>query len=171
MVELGRSAVHGNHYVFARFVSGSLDGGNDGVQCVFRAFQVRSETSFIAYGCAEATAFQDFLQCMEYFGTHAQTFTEGVGTYGAYHEFLEGNGSVTVRTAIDDVHHRYRHHIGICTTDIAVEWNIEIGGSSFGYGKRYAEDGICTQIGFCFRTVQCQHGMVYFHLLECGHAD
>ena len=25
MVELGRSAVHGNHYIFARFVSGSLD--------------------------------------------------------------------------------------------------------------------------------------------------
>ena len=60
MVELGRSAVHGNHYIFARFVSGSLDGGNDGVQGIFCTLQIRSKTSFIAYCCAEATVFQDF---------------------------------------------------------------------------------------------------------------
>ena len=171
MVELGRSAVHGNHYIFARFVSGSLDGGNDGVQGIFCTLQIRSKTSFIAYCCAEATVFQDFLQCMEHFGTHTQTFAEGSGTYGAYHEFLESNGSVTVRTAVDDVHHRYGHHIGICTTDISVEWDVEVSGGSLGHGKRYAEDGIGTQIGFRFGSVQCKHGMVDTHLVEGGHTD
>ena len=151
MVELGRSAVHGNHYIFARFVSGSLDSGNDGVQGIFCTLQIRSKASFITYCCAEAAVFQHFLQCVEHFGTHTQTFMERRGTYGAYHEFLERNGSVTVRTA--------------------VEWDVKVSGGSLGYSKRYAEDGIGTQIGFRFGSVQCKHGMVDTHLVEGGHTD
>jgi len=36
MVEFGRSAVHTDHYVFTRFVSGSFDGCDDRVQSIFR---------------------------------------------------------------------------------------------------------------------------------------
>ena len=39
-------------------------------------FEVRSETTFVAYGSAEATIFQYFLQSVEYFGAHSQTFSE-----------------------------------------------------------------------------------------------
>ena len=83
---------------------------------------------------------------MEYFGTHAQTFTEGSCAYRAYHEFLEGNRSVTVRTTVDDIHHRYGHYVCIGTTDVAVQGYIEISGGSFCYGEGYAENSICAQI-------------------------
>ena len=75
-VELRRSAVHTDHDVFAWFVSGSLDSGKDRVQSIFRSFQSRSETTFVTYGSAQATVMQYFLQCVEYFGTHTQTFLE-----------------------------------------------------------------------------------------------
>ena len=76
MVEFGRSAVHTDHYVFTRFVSGSFDGCDDRVQSIFCTFQIRSETTFITYGSAETAVFQYLLQCVEYFGTHSQTFSE-----------------------------------------------------------------------------------------------
>ena len=76
MVEFGRSAVHTDHYVFTWFVSGSFDGCDDRVQSIFRTFEVRSETTFVAYGSAEATILQYFLQSVEYFGAHSQTFSE-----------------------------------------------------------------------------------------------
>ena len=46
MIEFGRSAVHGNHHIPARFVVGSLNGSNDRVQSVFCACLVGSETDW-----------------------------------------------------------------------------------------------------------------------------
>ena len=57
VVEFGRSTVHGNHYIFTRFVSGSFDGGNDRIQCIFGTFEVGSETAFITYGSTKSAIF------------------------------------------------------------------------------------------------------------------
>ena len=108
---------------------------------------------------------------MEHFCAHAQTFTERIRPYRTYHKFLESDGGITVRTAIDDIHHRNRHYICICSTDIAIEGNIKVCRRCFGYGKRNPQDCICTQIGFGLCAVQGQHGMVDTHLFKNRHAN
>jgi hypothetical protein len=49
-IEFGGSTVHGDHDVFARFISGCFNGSDNAVQSVFRTFQIWSETTFITYG-------------------------------------------------------------------------------------------------------------------------
>ena len=119
-IELAGGAVHANLYIPSRFVAGSMDGGHDAVQCVFRTLQCGGKTSLIAYGGAEAAVVEHLLQGMEYFGAHAQAFTEGGGTYGTYHELLEGNGRIAVRAAVDDVHHGHGHHVRVHTAYIPI---------------------------------------------------
>ena len=83
---------------------------------------------------------------MEHFGAHTQTFAEGRRTDGADHKFLEGDRCITVRSAVDDVHHRDGHHIRIRAADIAVERHVKVVGCRFGYGERHAEDRVGSEL-------------------------
>ena len=144
IVKFGSGTVHSDCHVLARFVSGSFDGGHNRSQSIFRTVQSRSETAFVANSSAQTSVVQYFLQCVEYFSTHTQAFTEALRTYRADHEFLECDRSIGVRTSIDNIHHRNRQYISICSTDITVKRLVEIVGSSFSYSKRYSKHGVCT---------------------------
>ncbi len=89
---------------------------------------------------------ENFLEAMEHFSAHADTFLEAACADGADHEFLEADGSVRVSATVDDVHHGNGEHVAVAATDIFVEGKVEIIGSSLSNCERHAEDSVCAEI-------------------------
>ena len=120
VIKLGSSAIHGYRHILARLISSGFDSGHNRIQGIFRTIQCRSETALITYSRAQTTIVQYFLQRMENLCAHTKPLTETLRTYRTNHEFLKSDRSVGVRTSIDNVHHRNRQHVGICSTDITI---------------------------------------------------
>ena len=114
---------------------------------------------------------EHLLEVVEHLGAHAQPLLERRCAHGTDHELLKCDGSVGVRTAVDDVHHRHGQRLGVRTADITVEGHAEIVGSGAGHGQRYAEDGVGTQIRLGLRAVEGDHRLVDTHLIGHVHAD
>ena len=112
---------------------------------------------------------KDLLEAVEYFSTHAETFTEGSSTYRANHEFLECDRSIGVRATIDDVHHGDREYEGIRTADVAIEGDVEVLGSSLSYSEGYPEDSVCTELALGLGTIEGDHLQVDLTLVEHAH--
>ena len=114
---------------------------------------------------------QHFLQRMEHLCAHPQTFAERRSAHGTDHKLLESDRGITVRASVDDVHHRHRHDISVRATDVAIEGQLQIVGGGLGYGQRYAEDGVSTELRLSRCTVESEHLMIDGTLFECRHAD
>ena len=109
---------------------------------------------------------EHLLEGVEDFGTHAETFAERGSTYGTDHEFLERDGSVGVRTTVDDVHHGHGEGEGVRATDITVEGHVEGSGTGLSHGEGNAEDGVGTEVGLGLRAVEREHLVVDAALIE-----
>ena len=109
--ELRCCAVHSDGNVLSRNIASFLDSLHDAVESVVDTIELRSETTLVTYCCRKATAFEHFLESVEYFSTHSYTFSDAWSTYRANHELLERDRSVRVSTTVDDVHHRNRKNI------------------------------------------------------------
>ena len=161
-------AVHGNLDVFARFITGVFDSLYDAVESILDSVEVRRKSALISDGCAQATAFQQLSKGMEHFGTHTDAFLDRGSANRTNHEFLEGNGSVGVGTAVDDVHHRNGQRVGVAATDVAVERQSESLGGSLCRGKAHAEYGVGTELALGGRAIKGNHLLVKRAL--CEHA-
>ena len=155
--ELAGSAVHSNLHVLARLVAGILDGLNDAVQGILDAVECGSETTLVTHSSAQAALLEQLGQCVEYLGTHANSLALVLGTNGTDHELLEGDGGIAVCTAIDDVHHGHGQHMGIGTTDVAVQGHTEVVGSSVSHGERNAQDGVSAEFALSGGAVEFDH--------------
>ena len=71
-----------------------------------------------------------------------------------------------MRTAVDDVHHRNRHGIGVATTDVTVERQTQGVGSSLGSSQRNTEDSVGTELALGGSAVESQHLVVECALIE-----
>ena len=171
IIELRRSTVHSDSYILTRLVSGSLNCSHNRTQCILCSVKSRSKTSFITNSSTQTTVVQNFLQCVEYFGSHTQTFTETLCAYRADHKFLKCNRSIGVRATIDNVHHRNRQHISIRSADITVKRLVQIIGGSFSYGKRNTQHGIGSQLRLRLCSVQSDQFMVDLTLVQSTHTD
>ncbi len=120
IVKLGSSTVHSDCHIFTRFVSGSFNSGHNRTQSIFRTVESRSKTTFVTNCRTQTAVVQHLLQGMEYFCSHTQAFTETLCTYRANHKFLKCYRSITMRTAIDNIHHRNRQYIRICSAYITI---------------------------------------------------
>ena len=109
---------------------------------------------------------EHLLEGVEHFGTHAETFAERGSTHGTDHELLERDGSVRVRTAVDDVHHGNGEGEGVRATDVTVEGDVEGGSTGLSHGERYAEDGVGTEVRLRLRAVESEHLVVDAALIE-----
>ena len=107
---------------------------------------------------------------MEHFRSHPQTLLETRSTNRTNHKFLESDRSVAVRTAIDDIHHRHRHYIGVRAPDIPIQWNIEIVGCRLCHSKRNPQNRIGPQVRFGFRPIKFQHRIVNGTLVQNRHS-
>ena len=120
LAKLAGGAVHGYGHILARLVAGILDGLHDAAQGILDAVEGWGKAALVAHGRAQAALLEQLLQGMKHLGPHAYGFFLARCAHGAYHEFLEGNGSIAVRTAVDDVHHGHGQHIGVGAAYIAV---------------------------------------------------
>ena len=102
---------------------------------------------------------------MEDFGDGSQTFTEGGEAVRLDHEFLEINGGVGVRAAVDDVGHGHGEHLGVGAAEILEERLAEGGGGGFGVCERNGQDGIRAELGLGFGAVQFDQGAVQGQLV------
>ena len=97
---------------------------------------------------------------MEYFNTPAQTFAKGWSAYRHDHEFLKIDFIIGMRTTIQDIHHGNGDCAGIGTTDIAIQWQRCLFGSSLGSGHTHCKQGIGTQFTFIGRTIELYHKLI-----------
>ena len=119
--ELGRGAIEAEIDVPARLEARLLDGFHDEIQRRLGARQVRREAALVAHVGVVAGILEGLLEGVEDLGAHAHRLGEAVGADGEDHEFLEIDGIVGVRPAIDDVHHRHRKHARLRSAHIAIE--------------------------------------------------
>ncbi len=103
---------------------------------------------------------------MEHLCTPTDSLLESRSAYRTDHKLLEADRCVRVSTAVDDIHHRHWKNISVCSAYVAVERHIEIVGGSFCYGKRHAEDGVCTEIRLGGSAVESEHDLVNADLVE-----
>ena len=73
--------------------------------------------------------------------------------------------------AVDHVEHGYRQHVGVGTTDGAVERQLEIAGRRPGHRQRGRHDGVGPEPSLVRRPVQVDHGQVDAALVEGVEAD
>ncbi len=106
---------------------------------------------------------------MEHLCTHTDTFAERSCTDRTDHELLEADGGIGVSAAVDDVHHGNGEHICVAATDVFVEGQVEIIGSSLCNSKRNTEDGVCTEVALGIGTVDFKHLLVDCNLIEGAH--
>ncbi len=169
LVELRSGAVEADGHVLAGFVACFADSFDYYVEGIFGAVEGRSETAFVADCRREAAGFEHFLKVVEHLCAHAYSLVVAAGAHGTDHEFLETDGGVRVRTAVDDIHHRNGQHICVATADVLVKGQIQIVGSSLCNSERNAKNCICAKIALGVSAVKSQHFFIDCNLVESAH--
>ena len=169
-IKLGRGGIQGERDVLARLVTGVLDRLDDGFQRVFNTFQIGGKAALVADGGAQAALFQHALQRVKGFGDGAQTLAEGRQPHRHDHEFLEINGCIGMRAAVDDVRHGDGQHLGVGAAQIFEERQADERGGGLGVGQRDGEDGVGAELGLVRRAVEVEHDTVDSQLVQRIHA-
>ena len=107
---------------------------------------------------------------MEHLGPHPQRLAEAVRLHRHDHAFLKIQPVVRMRAAIDDIHHRYRHGLGVRSANIAIQRQAETVGRSMRRGQRCAEDGVGAELALVLGSIERQHHPVDRHLVYRVHA-
>ena len=154
LVKLGGSNVDREVYVFTRNKAGSLDGFDDHLEGFFVGAEVWCKAAFVTDSSVVAFALEHSLQRMEHFGAHAQRFLEGFCAKRHDHEFLDVDVVVGVLAAVQDVHHWRWQNLCIGATDVAIQWQSSVHGSSLGASQRNAEDGVGAKFSLVVGAVE-----------------
>ena len=160
VVELRGRGIHGQKHVFSGTVSRLLDGTQDHFHGFFVASQVGGEATFVTHVGAVALALQHALQVVEDLRAPAQAVRESLGAHRHHHEFLNVNLVVSVRSAVQDVHHGNGQRSCIHPTDVAVQGVAQAIRSGTRHCEAHAEDGVGAQVAFVLRAVHFEHGLV-----------
>ena len=146
--------------VVAAAIARRLTGLDDEGQGLFGAADIGGEAALVADIGVMASVLQGLLQAVEDLGAHAQALGEGVSAGGQDHEFLDVDGIVSVRAAIDDVHHRHRQDPGRHPANILVERQVGAAGRGLGRRQADAQDGVGAQARLVGRAVQLDQQVV-----------
>ena len=144
--KLAGSAVHCYLHILSRLITGILDCLTDALNRILYTIECRSETTLVADSSRKSTNLQELDQGMEHLSTHTDGLFLIRGTHRTNHKLLESDWRIRVSTAIDDVHHRNGKAVSVTTTDIAIQWDVEILGCSMSHCKRYAKNSIGSQV-------------------------
>ncbi len=91
------------------------------------------------------------------------------------HEFLDVEAIVGVRAAIDDVHHRHRHHRlapgGECLPEVAIEGQPGIARRGVGGSERDGEDGVGAEASLVLGTIELDHLLIDTLLVARVHTE
>ncbi len=81
------------------------------------------------------------------------------------------DGVVGVGPAVDDVHHRRRHHAGAGPAEVAEQGQPARVGRRLGHGHRDPQDGVRPQVLLVGGAVEVEHPLVDADLVEGVHLD
>jgi hypothetical protein len=175
MEELGAGAIETEIDVTPRFVPGLLDGLQDDPERLFVGAQVGREASFITDGSGETLVSQDLLEVMKHLRAVAQRLAKTRRANRQDHEFLDVEAIVGVGAAIDDVHHRHRHHRlapgGECLPEITIERQPGIARRGVGGCERDGENGIGPEASLVFGAVELDHLLIDARLVARVRAE
>ncbi len=170
-VELTGGGIKRQHHFVTGPVTGGFNGFADEVQRGFGAAEVGGETALVADRRVEAGIFQLFFERVENLGTDADGFAHAGGLHRHDHEFLDVDGVIGMRAAVDDVHHRHGEDVGIDSADIAEE---RLAGGlcgGLGHGHRDAEHGVGAEFGFVVGAIELDQQFIERGLVHRIGAD
>ena len=171
VVKFAGGDVEGEGDVAPGFVAGVADGGHDGVEDGFDAFEGGGVAAFITDGGALPAHAEDVAEGVEDFGAGADGFGHGRQTVRDDHEFLKVDGGVGVGSGVDDVHEGHGQHVGVDAAEVAVERQGAALGGGSGCGEGDGEDGVGAEARFVSGAVGGPHGGVDAELVEGVLAD
>ena len=122
--------------------------------------QIRCKASLIPNGGGKTSPLQHTSQSVVDLRTHLQSLPEGGCTPGHYHDLLDIHIVGSMGTAVQNVHHRHRQHIGIYASHIPVQRHVVMSCRRPGCCPGHCQHGICPQGGFIGCTVQSAHAPV-----------
>ena len=117
-----------------------------------------------------AALLQDLFQRVEDLRAPADRFRNRWRAQGRDHEFLEVDGVVGMRAAIDDVHHGHGQDAGIHAADIAIDRQIRRLACRLRNRQRNAEDRIRAKTAFVLRAVEHDQRVIDVTLVLGVHA-
>lgn len=170
IIEFRRCGVEGDADIVVRFIASVFHSLKDHFNSFFIRFQIRSETAFVANISRIASTFENLLKVMEHLSAHAESFAESRSTHWHNHKFLEIDAVISMRTTIEDIHHRNRENSAVATAYIAIEILTGFLSGSLSSSEGDTEDGICAHITFIFSTVDFNHAGIDFCLVAYVHA-
>ncbi len=112
---------------------------------------------------------EHLLKIVEHLSAHTDTLLEAACADRTDHELLEADGSVRVCATVDNVHHRNRKTASVAATDVFVEGEVEVIGSSLSDSKRHAKDSVCSKVALSLSSVKSEHSLVNSDLVESTH--
>ena len=108
---------------------------------------------------------------MEYFGTVTDRFAEGWRADWQNHELLQINAVISMRTAVDDVHHGYRQNKFAGFVQEFVQRYAGFLCSSARGSHGNTQNGVSTNAAFAWSTIQSNHFFVQRSLVVGIHTD
>ncbi|MNW48530.1 hypothetical protein D3C74_258980 [compost metagenome] len=170
-VELGRSDVHTQEYVFTWRVAGFRDSFHNRGQSVFVGSEVWCKTAFVANSRVQAFCFKYGFQVVENLCACAKSFFEGRSAYRQDHEFLYVYVVVGMRAAVHDVHHRNRKLFRVKSAQVSIQRQVQSVCSCASNRHRNGQDRVSAQFAFVRRAVQFDHHFVDANLVQRVHAN
>src|SRR6185312_11829305 len=162
--ELRAGAIEAEADVAADFVSGLVDGLQDDPECLLVGAEVGREAALVTDGGREIALAENLLQVMEDLGAVAQRLAEARSADRQDHELLDVEAVVGMRAAVDDVHHRHRHHrlpaARETLREIAVEGQPGIARRGVRSRERDGENGVGAETTLVLGAVELDHLLI-----------
>ena len=120
-VELGGSRIERDEDVLTRAVAASLDGVDQQRHRFLVGIELRRESALVALAGAESGLVQALFERVKHLRAPAKPLPIARRAGRHHHEFLEVDFGLRVLAAVQDVHHRHRHHQLAIARQIAIE--------------------------------------------------
>jgi hypothetical protein len=103
---------------------------------------------------------------MENFGSHAHAVRERPGTYGHNHELLKIDRIISMRAAVDDVHHGQGQHAGSDPSHVTPERQSDCVRRRLRTGEADAENGVSPKPALVVAAIDLTNKAVGCDLVE-----
>ena len=129
------------------------------------ALEIGGEATFVAHAGAQLPLHEHFLERVKHLRAHPQPVAERFGAHRNDHVLLEIHRIGRVRAAVQNVHHRHRHHAGERSTQVAPQRESEFARARARDGHRHGKDGVGAEVGLVWRAIHLDERGVDAHLV------
>jgi hypothetical protein len=169
-VQLGGSDIERERDLLARSVVRRLDRLDDDVERFLIVLEVRREPALVSDTRRQLPFVKHLLQGVEDLDPHPEPIRKVGRADGNDHVLLEVDGVARVRAAVQDVHHRHRHHPGERAAEVPVERQADIRRGGAGHRERNRKDRVGAKLAFRGGSVEIDERAIDQHLVRRHHA-